>query len=61
MSPSGDRTVLITVKHPGGSFTAPYVLPAGYVLVLSVLDHESLPRFDRRGPGARNDDPSGRS
>ena len=27
--PSGDRTPLLTVNHPGGSFTAPYVLPAG--------------------------------
>ncbi len=35
----------MTVKHSGGSFTAPYVQPAGNVLVLSVLDHESLPRF----------------
>jgi Uncharacterized protein conserved in bacteria len=39
MSPSGDRSPLLTVNHPGGSFTAPYSLPEGYSLVLSVLDH----------------------
>jgi hypothetical protein len=46
MSPSGDRTQLLTVNHPGGSFTAPYALPAGDFLVLSVLDHEVPPRVE---------------
>ena len=44
ISPSGDQTPLISVMHPGGSFTAPYVLPKGYILVLSVLDREVPPR-----------------
>jgi beta-lactam-binding protein with PASTA domain len=46
LSPSGDRSPLITVNHPGGSFTAPYVLPKGYALVLSVLDREVPPRVE---------------
>ncbi|MGA2546452.1 MAG: PASTA domain-containing protein [Rectinemataceae bacterium] len=46
LSPSGDRTPLLTVNHPGGSFTAPYVLPEGYALVLSVLDREVPPRVE---------------
>jgi eukaryotic-like serine/threonine-protein kinase len=45
-SPSGDRTPIMTVNHPGGAFTAPYVLPEGYVLVLSVLDREVPPRVE---------------
>ena len=53
LSPSGDRTPLLTVNHPGGSFTAPYVLPLGYALVLSVLDHEVPPRVEvGASPGA---------
>src|SRR5208282_3910846 len=50
MSPSGDRSPLLTVNHPGGSFTAPYALPVGYVLVLSVLDHEVPPRVEVQAP-----------
>jgi eukaryotic-like serine/threonine-protein kinase len=46
LSPSGDRTPLLTVNHPGGLFTAPYVLPAGEVLELSVLDRPIPPRFE---------------
>jgi eukaryotic-like serine/threonine-protein kinase len=49
-SPSGDRTPIITVNHPGGSFTAPYVLPDGDVLVLSVLDREVPPRVEVKAP-----------
>ncbi len=45
-SPSGDSTPLLTVNHSGGSFTAPYVLPEGYILVLSVLDRVSLPTVE---------------
>lgn len=58
MSPSGDRTQLLTVNHPGGSFTAPYALPAGDFLVLSVLGHEVPPRVEVQAPsGAQS--PSG--
>jgi eukaryotic-like serine/threonine-protein kinase len=49
-SPSGDRTPIVTVNHPGGSFTAPYVLPEGDVLVLSVLDREVPPRIEVKAP-----------
>jgi hypothetical protein len=48
LSPSGNRTPLLTVNHPGGSFTAPYALPEGYILVLSVLDREVPPRVEVR-------------
>lgn len=48
LSPSGDRSPILTVNHPGGSFTAPYVLSEGYTLVLSVLDHEVPPRVEVR-------------
>jgi beta-lactam-binding protein with PASTA domain len=48
LSPSGDRTPIVTVNHPGGSFTAPYALPEGYLLVLSVLDREAPPRVEVR-------------
>jgi len=51
-SPSGDRTPILTVNHPGGSFTAPYVLPEGYVLVLSVLDREVPPRVEAAASGS---------
>jgi eukaryotic-like serine/threonine-protein kinase len=50
LSPSGDRSPLLTVNHPGGSFTAPYVLPRGYALVLSVLDREVPPRVEVGSP-----------
>ena len=50
LSPSGERTPILTVNHPGGSFTAPYVLPAGYVLVLNVLDREVPPRVEVKAP-----------
>lgn len=46
IGPSGDRSPLLTVNHPGGSFTAPYVLPEGDALVLSVLDREVPPRVE---------------
>jgi eukaryotic-like serine/threonine-protein kinase len=44
LDPSGTRSPVLTVNHPGGSFTAPYVLPKGDALVLSVLDREVPPR-----------------
>ncbi len=37
-SPSGARTPLISVDHPGRLFTMPYALPEGSVLVLQVLN-----------------------
>jgi len=36
--PSGARVPLISVDHPGRSFTMPYALPEGSVLVLQVLN-----------------------
>ena len=38
--PSGERRQLITVNYIGGEFTVPYKLPAGTVLVLSMLNRE---------------------
>jgi eukaryotic-like serine/threonine-protein kinase len=46
LSPSGDQAPLLTVNHPGGSFTAPYFLPKGYTLALYVLDQEARPRVE---------------
>ncbi len=46
LSPLGERSPIITVNHPGGPFTAPYLVPAGSVLVLSVLDREVPPRTE---------------
>ncbi|MFP3043147.1 PASTA domain-containing protein [Treponema primitia] len=40
MLPSGERRPLITVNHPGGKFTVPYRLPAGSILILSMLNRE---------------------
>lgn len=40
--PNGERTRLVDVKHPGGEFTAPYHLPEGSVLILTVLNREEL-------------------
>jgi beta-lactam-binding protein with PASTA domain len=48
LSPSGDRKPILTVDHPGGTFTAPYLLPAGSFLVLSVQDKEVPPRVEVR-------------
>jgi beta-lactam-binding protein with PASTA domain len=38
--PSGERIRLFTVDYSGGNFTVPYKLPAGTVLVLSMLNRE---------------------
>ncbi len=38
--PSGERVPLLRMNHPGGRFSAPYLLPEGSVLILSVLDRE---------------------
>jgi len=38
--PSGERQRLFTVNYTGGEFTVPYRLPAGSVLILSMLNRE---------------------
>lgn len=38
--PTGERRSVLSVDHPGGEFTAPYLLPEGSVLILSVLNRE---------------------
>ena len=38
--PSGERIRLVGVEYSGGEFTVPYRLPAGSVLVLSMLNRE---------------------
>jgi beta-lactam-binding protein with PASTA domain len=40
MLPTGERRSLVTVNHPGGEFTVPYRLPAGSILILSILGRE---------------------
>ena len=40
IKPSGQRTLLISLKHPGGNFSVPFLLPAGSTFALSVLDKE---------------------
>jgi hypothetical protein len=40
VSPKGDRTELVSLKHPGGSLTIPYAVPDGTVLVLTILNKE---------------------
>jgi beta-lactam-binding protein with PASTA domain len=38
--PSGERRLLFTAEYPGGELTLPYRLPAGSVLILSMLNRE---------------------
>jgi beta-lactam-binding protein with PASTA domain len=38
--PTGIRRKIISVNHPGGPFSAPYILPEGSVLILTVLNRE---------------------
>lgn len=40
INPNGERTQLLHCKHPGGSFTFPYGLSKGTILVLTVLGKE---------------------
>jgi beta-lactam-binding protein with PASTA domain len=40
IKPTGERLTILKVNHPGGRFSAPYVLPENSLLVLSVLDRE---------------------
>jgi len=38
--PTGERRRIVSADHPGGDFSAPYRLPEGSVLILSVLNKE---------------------
>jgi len=38
--PNGEKQRIVSLNHPGGNFSAPYNLPDGSVLVLTVLDRE---------------------
>jgi beta-lactam-binding protein with PASTA domain len=38
--PSGERELLADLNHPGGELTIPYQLPAGSILILSMLNRE---------------------
>jgi beta-lactam-binding protein with PASTA domain len=38
--PSGERQPLASVNHPGGNFSVPYRVPAGSILILSMLNRE---------------------
>jgi beta-lactam-binding protein with PASTA domain len=38
--PSGERIRIISVEYPGGQYTAPYKLPIGTTLILSMLNRE---------------------
>lgn len=40
INPNGERTQLLHCKHPGGSFTFPYGLSKGSIVVLTVLGKE---------------------
>lgn len=40
ISPNGERSPLVSVKHPGGNFSVPYLLEEGTVLVLTILNKE---------------------
>lgn len=41
ISPSGERREYISVRHPGGILSVPYLLPEGSMISLSVLNKES--------------------
>lgn len=41
ISPTGERREYITLRHPGGILSVPYLLPEGSMLSLSVLNKES--------------------
>lgn len=40
INPNGERSQLVSCKHPGGNFSFPYGLPKGSILVLTVLGKE---------------------
>lgn len=37
---SGQRNLVASLKHPGGNFSMPFIVPAGSTFVLTVLDKE---------------------
>ena len=39
--PSGERREYISVRHPGGAFSVPYLLPEGSMISLNVLNKET--------------------
>mgnify|MGYP002855720802 CR=1 FL=1 len=40
----GERYNLVTMMHPGGNITVPYILPLGTELIISIYDSEILRR-----------------
>jgi beta-lactam-binding protein with PASTA domain len=42
--PTGEKVVLLTAQHPGGPFSAPYLVPNNTVLILSAANRELLRR-----------------
>lgn len=40
IAPTGERTQLVALKHPGGPFSVPYAVPEGTVLSLTILNKE---------------------
>ena len=48
--PTGERRRIFAVNHPGGAFSAPYVLPEGSVLILTVLNREVFREEVRKEP-----------
>ncbi len=49
LKPSGERSPLFRINHPGGKFGVPYLVPSGSVLILTVLDRE-VARSEARSP-----------
>lgn len=49
MKPTGERSALLRMNHPGGKFSAPYFVPENSILILSVLDRE-VARVEVKGP-----------
>ncbi|MCR4791094.1 MAG: PASTA domain-containing protein [Treponemataceae bacterium] len=42
LTPDGDKFNVVTMMHPGGRITIPYILPFGTELTLSIYDKEAL-------------------
>jgi beta-lactam-binding protein with PASTA domain len=49
LKPSGERSTIFRVNHPGGKFSVPYFVPDGSVLILTALDRE-VARTEVRAP-----------
>ncbi|ULQ59204.1 PASTA domain-containing protein [Brucepastera parasyntrophica] len=54
ISPNGDRAELVSLKHPGGILTIPYVVPSGTVLALTILNRE-ISTFEVRAPAVEDE------